>query len=134
MVTDLRSWTMHPHNAADNLLNSTMLNWDHGLASKSDLAASSEFIHHALICVFLVESAAVYFSASLLLRALQRDDEIYQNLCVRAIRFAAITIIDACAILIHEIDLDLDTQTKYPLRLDSLTLMCLNFLLFIYVP
>lgn len=125
---------MHPYNAANNLLNFTMLNWDREITSRSDLATSSEFIHHALISVFLVESAAIYFSASLLLRSLQRDDEIYQNLCVRSIRFAAISIIDACAIVIHEIVLDLDTQTQYPLRLDSLTLMCLNFLLFVSVP
>lgn len=125
---------MHPYNAADTLLNSTMLNWDHDLASRSDLATSSEFLHHALISVFLIESGAIYFSASLLLRSLQRDDEIYQNLCVRLIRFAAITIIDACAILIHNIVLDLDTQTQYPLHLDSLTLLGLNFLLFVSVP
>lgn len=125
---------MHPYNGADNLLNSTILNWGYELTSRSDLATSSEFIHHALISVFLVESAAIYFSASILLRSLQRDDEIYQNLCVRSIRFVAITIIDACAILIHKVVLDLDTQTQYPLRLDSLTLMCLNFLLFVSVP
>lgn len=127
---------MHPYNNndADNLLNSTMLNWDREFTSRSDLATSSEFLHHALISIFLFESAAIYFSASLLLRSLQRDDEIYQNLCVRSIRFAAITIIDACAILIHQFVIDLDTQTQYPLRLDSLTLMCLNFLLFVSVP
>lgn len=125
---------MHPYNAAVNLLNFTMLNWDHEFTSRSDLATSSEFLHHALISIFLVESAAIYFSASILLRSLQRDDEIYQNLCVRSIRFAAISIIDCCALLIHSIVLDLDTQTQYPLRLDSLTLMCLNILLFVSVP
>lgn len=125
---------MHPYNAAVNLLNFTMLNWDHEFTSRSDLATSSEFLHHALISIFLVESAAIYFSASILLRSLQRDDEIYQNLCVRSIRFAAISIIDLCALLIHSIVLDLDTQTQYPLRLDSLTLMCLNILLFVSVP
>ena len=124
---------MHPYNAANTLLNSPMLNWDNELASSNDLATSSEFLHRVLLSVFLIESGAIYFSASLLLRTLQRDDEIYQNLCVRLIRFAAITIIDACAILIHNIVLDLDTQTQYPLRLDSLTLMCLNFLLFVFV-
>lgn len=111
-----------------------VLNWDHEFTSRSDPATSSEFLHHALISIFLVESAAIYFSASILLRSLQRDDEIYQNLCVRSIRFTAISIIDFCALLIHNIVLDLDTQTQYPLRLDSLTLMCLNFLLFVSVP
>ncbi len=116
---------------SNNLVNFTKLNWEHEFLSGSDPGTSNESLHHTLISIFLLESAVIYISASLLLQSFERDDAIYQQLSIRTIRFSAVSIIDACTILIHKIVVNVETQTLYPLRLDTLLLMCLNLLLFI---
>lgn len=125
---------MHPYAASQKLLNFTTLDWEEGFLLSGDPAASSEGLHHTLVSIFLLESAAIYFSASLLLHSLARDGEVYQQFCVRSIRFSAITIIDACMVLIHQIVVDPDTQAQFSLRLDGLLLMSINLLLFLCFP
>lgn len=125
---------MHPYTTSEKFLNFTTLDWEHEFPSRINPATSNEILHHALISIFLVESAAIYFSASLLLRSLERDEDIYQHFCVRSIRFSAITIIDACTILIHKVVVNAETQAQYSLRIDGFLLMCLNFLLLVFMP
>lgn len=118
---------------AGNLVNFTKLNWEHELSLPNSPIDAAEYLHHTLITIFLLESAAIYCSASLILQQLQREDAIYQQLSLRTIRFCAVAIIDACTILIHRVIFNAETQALYPLRLDALVLMCLNLLIFIFM-
>lgn len=131
----------HPHSFtrmyilsnSGNLVNFTKLNWEHELSLPTSPIDAAEYLHHTLITIFLLESAAIYCSASLILQQLQREDAIYQQLSLRTIRFSAVAIIDACTILIHQVIFNAETQALYPLRLDALVLMCLNHLIFIFM-
>ncbi|MCJ1348884.1 hypothetical protein MMC31_007117, partial [Peltigera leucophlebia] len=103
-----------------NLVNFTQLNWEHEISLPTSPIEAAEYLHHTLITIFLLESAAIYCSASLILQKLQGEDAIYQQLSLRTIRFSAVAIIDACTILIHRVIFNAETQALYPLRLDAL--------------
>lgn len=124
---------MYIFSNSGNLVNFTKLNWEHELSLPTSPIDEAEYLHHTLITIFLLESAAIYCSASLILQQLQREDAIYQQLSLRTIRFSAVAIIDACTILIHQVIFNAETQALYPLRLDALVLMCLNLLIFIFM-
>lgn len=113
-----------------NLVNFTQFAWEHDLSVKTD---STEKLHHTLIGILLLEAAVIYFLISTLFRNFNRDEE-FPLFIARSFRFSAITILDTCAVIVHQRIVNEETSLQYPLRFDGLLLMYLNLWLLIFLP
>ena len=117
-------------------MNITLFDWESEFPSSNISSIdfdTTEYLHHTLIGVLLLEEAFIYLLISSLFRELERDED-FRQYFARIFRFLLITVLDVCAIVVHKIIVDENTLSQYPLRVDGLFLICLNLVFLAFFP